>query len=165
MDALQGMGFGVFVSLRPTSEEGAGWEEAHAEAAGMRFVRIPVAGRDDLSRKHAEHLAAALVGTGPDSPALVYCKSGNRVVLHQYEQDLRAAREAWQRPEVREAYRKRSECERLVHQVTRHGGRKSRGWGLGAANLQVHVIAMRSNLGMLAKRLAEMEEQQRAKAA
>lgn len=92
-------------------------------------------------------------------------KSGNRVKLHPYEQDLRAAREAWKRPEVRKEYRKRSECERLVHLVTRYGGRQARAWGLNSANLQAHVIAMRSNLGMLAKRLAEMEELKKAKAA
>jgi uncharacterized protein (TIGR01244 family) len=79
MEALDAMGYEVFVSLRPVSEEGAGWEEEHAEAAGIRFVRIPIAGRDDLNRENAERLAEALAGSGPESPALVYCVSSNRV--------------------------------------------------------------------------------------
>jgi len=82
---------------------------------------------------------------------------GNSVQLHPYEQELRAARYAWACPEVRETYRVRTQCERLVNQITRHGGRKARAFGLSAANLQAHVIAMRCNLELLAKALAERE--------
>ncbi len=74
--------------------------------------------------------------------------------LHAYEAELVAAREDWKRPEVRDAYRVRSQCERLVNQVVRHGGRRARTWGLAAANLQAHFIAMRCNLGLLAQALA-----------
>lgn len=84
-------------------------------------------------------------------------RSGHVVRLHPYEKELVAAREAWERPEVRQDYRTRSQCERLVNQVTRHGARKARTWGLGAANLQVHVIAMRCNLALLARALAARE--------
>lgn len=83
---------------------------------------------------------------------------GRLIKLHAYEEELVAAREAWQRPEVREAYRVRSQCERLVNQLTRHGGRKARSWGLAAANIQAHLIAMRCNLGLLAKALAQRIE-------
>jgi hypothetical protein len=81
--------------------------------------------------------------------------SGHRIRLHPHEQQLRQARKDWQDPEVRELYRKRSQCERLVNQMTRHGARRARGWGLGGANLQAHLIAMRCNLQLLAKTLAK----------
>lgn len=80
---------------------------------------------------------------------------GRVIRLHAYESDLVAAREAWERPEVREDYRVRSQCERLVNQVIRHGGRQARAFGLGSANLQAHLIAMRCNLELLARHLAE----------
>ena len=89
-------------------------------------------------------------------------RGGHWVKLHPYERELRAAREDWKRPEVREQYRVRSQCERLVNQVTRHGGRQTRAFGLGAANLQVHLIVMRCNLGLLARKLAEQEGEARA---
>ena len=59
--------------------------------------------------------------------------------------------------EVRRLYRIRSQCERLVNQVTRHGGRTARSFGLGAAQLQAHLIAMRCNLGVLAKQSQRAE--------
>lgn len=83
---------------------------------------------------------------------------GHIVRLHAYETELIEARQAWERPEVREAYLMRTRCERLVNQVVRHGGRQARTWGLTAANVQAHVIAMRCNLGLLAQALARQEE-------
>jgi len=84
-------------------------------------------------------------------------KGGKRVLLHPYESELRAAREAWEAPEVRADYRTRSQCERRVHQLTRHGGRRARTWGLGPAQLQAHTIAIGCNLDLLARRLAAGE--------
>jgi hypothetical protein len=84
-------------------------------------------------------------------------REGHWVKLHPYERELRAAREDWRQAEVRTLYRKRSECERLVNEPIRHGGRQARGFGLGAANLQAHVIVVRCNLGLLARKLAERE--------
>jgi hypothetical protein len=82
-------------------------------------------------------------------------QGGRCLRLHPHEQELRQARQDWQDPKVRELYRRRSECERLVNQMTRHGARRARGWGLGSAQLQAHLIAMRCNLQLLAKALAE----------
>jgi hypothetical protein len=79
---------------------------------------------------------------------------GRRMLLHPYEGELRAAREAWRNPEIRTLYRIRTQCERLVHQVTRYGGRQARAFGLRHAQLQVHAIAAASNLRLLAKALA-----------
>ena len=90
---------------------------------------------------------------------------GNWVKLHPYEQELRAARRRWNEPEVRQAYRVRTQCERLVNQITRHGGRKSRAFGLAAANLQAHVVAMRCNLDLLARALADRDRTATGRAA
>ncbi len=84
--------------------------------------------------------------------------SGSRsrfLLLHPDEEEQRAARQQWERAETRTEYRMRSQCERLVNQMTRHGGRKARAWGLGFAQLQVHAIAAVCNLGLLARALAE----------
>lgn len=77
-----------------------------------------------------------------------------RMLLHPYEVELREAREAWSRPETRALYRTRTQCERLVNQITRYGGRQARAFGLQHAQLQTHAIAMASNLRLLARALA-----------
>lgn len=92
-------------------------------------------------------------------------RSGNVVELHPNERELRQAREEWEDPKVRQEYRLRTQCERLVNQVVRHGGRKARAWGLRSANFQAHIIAMRCNLGLLAKALAKKEDVTRQLAA
>ncbi len=79
---------------------------------------------------------------------------GHVVLLHPYEPELREAREMFARPQVRQMYRTRTQAERLVGQVTRHGGRRARAFGLGAAQLQVHCIALAVNLKLLAVHLA-----------
>lgn len=79
---------------------------------------------------------------------------GHTVLLHPYEEELRRAREQFSQKEVRQGYRLRTQGERLVNQVTRHGGRTARGFGLGSANLQAHLIAMADNLRLLARQLA-----------
>ena len=88
-------------------------------------------------------------------------QGGLHVRLHPHEQELRQAREDWQDPQIRELYRRRSQCERLVNQMTRHGCRRARGWGLGSAQLQAHLIAMRCNLQLLARVLAKREQAER----
>lgn len=80
--------------------------------------------------------------------------TGRVLDLHPNEQELRAGREAWADPEVRRAYRARTQCERLISQVVRHGGRNARAWGLDSANLQAHAITMRCNLELIARNLA-----------
>ena len=80
-------------------------------------------------------------------------KQGKLLLLHPFERELRQARELWEQPQVREMYRVRSQCERLINQVVRHGARKARAFGLGAAQLQVHIIAIGCNLAVLARML------------
>lgn len=81
-----------------------------------------------------------------------------RVELHPFERELRQARADWEKEEVRAAYRARTQCERLVNELVRHGGRRARAWGLGAAQLQAHSIVMRCNLRLLAKLVATQVE-------
>lgn len=85
-------------------------------------------------------------------------KAGRVLDLHPHEQELRAAREAWEDPDIRREYRERTQCERLISQVIRHGGRRARAWGQAAANLQAHAIVMRCNLELLARNLARQLE-------
>ncbi|MEZ4475716.1 MAG: transposase [bacterium] len=83
--------------------------------------------------------------------------SGRRsreILLHPDEEEQRWSREQWSRPEVRRLYRVRSQCERLIDRVTRHGGRRARAWGLQAAQFQVHAIAAACNLKLLSRMLA-----------
>lgn len=44
-----------------------------------------------------------------------------------------------------------------MNQLTRHGARRARAFGLRKANLQVHLIAMRCNLELLATAFAAVE--------
>jgi IS5 family transposase len=79
---------------------------------------------------------------------------GRRMMLHPYEDELRAARETWSKPQTRALYRIRTQCERLVHQITRYGGRQARAFGLRHAQVQAHAIAAAANLRLLARALA-----------
>lgn len=81
---------------------------------------------------------------------------GHRMLLHPYEPDLRHARELFKRPEVRQRYRLRGQMERLINLMTQHGGRHARAFGLGAAQLQAHCIALCSNLKLLAAHMAQL---------
>lgn len=84
--------------------------------------------------------------------------SGRRLLLHPKEQALREAQAAWLRPEVRTTYRARTRFERLVNELTRHGARRARAFGLRAAQLQVHLIAATNNLRLLARHYAAIVE-------
>lgn len=82
-------------------------------------------------------------------------QGGKYVRLHPHERELRQIREQWEDPEIRQQYRTRSQCERLVNQCVRHGGRQARSFGLQAANRQALLIAVTCNLRLLARTLAE----------
>jgi len=70
-------GFRTVVNLR-TSEEPLDWDEpARVEALGMRYVALPIAGADDLTRENAEELARIL--DEAQRPLLLHCGSGNRI--------------------------------------------------------------------------------------
>lgn len=83
------------------------------------------------------------------------CSNTSRkmLTLHPQEEELRQTRADWEEPEMKSKYRYRCQGERLVNQLTRHGARKARSWGLRSAHRQVHAIAMMCNLQVLARRL------------
>lgn len=87
-DALAQAGFATFISLRPPTEEGAGWEEAYAAQRGIAFTRIPVNHAEGLTRQNAEALDRALKAAGTGKTVL-YCGSANRAGA------LLALRAAW----------------------------------------------------------------------
>lgn len=78
MAQLAKLGVTRVVCLRPASEAGTGWEEAKAGALGVQFVRLPIAGADDLTPAAAEKLAAELAAANGQT-TLVCCGSSNRV--------------------------------------------------------------------------------------
>jgi len=76
-DLLAEAGYRLFVNLRPATEPGTGWEQAAAEELGVGYVSIPVAGAGDVTEANARLLSEVLAGR--KGPAVVYCRSGNRV--------------------------------------------------------------------------------------
>lgn len=78
MAQLAKLGVTRVVCLRPATEAGTGWEEAKAGALGVQFVRLPIAGADDLTPAAAEKLAAELAAANGQT-TLVCCGSSNRV--------------------------------------------------------------------------------------
>lgn len=85
-----------------------------------------------------------------------------RLILHSHEQELRAIREDWRRPEVRAQYRRRSLGERPIREMTRRGARYAKAFGLHNARLQATCIAAVNNLKLLARELAQRARQQAA---
>lgn len=68
----------ALISLRPTDEDGTGWEESRTAALHGRYRRIPVAGTAGVTEANARLLDTAIADAG-DHPVVVYCASGNRV--------------------------------------------------------------------------------------
>jgi protein tyrosine phosphatase (PTP) superfamily phosphohydrolase (DUF442 family) len=75
-DRLPSLGIRRVVSLRRANEDGSGWEEVRARQLGLEFVRLPIAGADDLDDEHVAALGRAMA---PRVPTLVACASSNRV--------------------------------------------------------------------------------------
>lgn len=76
------------INLRPTSED-AGYDEAAvAQALGIEYHCIPVAGAQDLNESTVRQFDA-LLSSEHSVPTLVHCASGNRVGA------LAALRAAW----------------------------------------------------------------------
>lgn len=113
-----------------------------------------VKGNDGMARRHTWPRQSCESCPFADK-CLAKGRKSRTVLFHPDEEEQRRARRLWQDEAVRAEYRKRSQCERLINQVTRHGGRKARAWGLEFAQLQAHAIAAVCNLGLLAKALPE----------
>jgi protein tyrosine phosphatase (PTP) superfamily phosphohydrolase (DUF442 family) len=96
LDRLVSMGYDRFISLRPTTEDGAGWEEAHVTGAEATFARIPVSGASGLTRENVAELDRLL--DEADDGTVLYCASSNRVgallALRAYWMDNASPEEA-----------------------------------------------------------------------
>jgi uncharacterized protein (TIGR01244 family) len=77
--ALKADGFRSIVNLRQASEEGANVDASRqaAEAAGLRYVHIPVDGAN-LKAESVDQFLAAMKDPR-NSPAFIHCASANRV--------------------------------------------------------------------------------------
>lgn len=78
--------------------------------------------------------------------------------LHRLERELRKIRAEWEQPASRKRYRRRTEGERLMREMTRRGARRAGAWGLDNANLQAHCAGGVHNLRLLAQHLAVKAE-------
>ncbi len=96
---------------------------------------------------------------GPKRQSRGQSRKGRRLLLHPHEQVLREARSDWADQDLRALYRRRGEGERLVAALVRQGARQARAFGLEAAQLQAHAVAMAVNLKLLARLILEADAQ------
>lgn len=75
---LAALGVTHVINLKPATEKGTGWEEAKAKELGITFVRLPIAGQQDVTFANATRLAEAMRAAA-GGPLLVCCQSSNRV--------------------------------------------------------------------------------------
>ena len=78
LKAIEEAGYRTVITLRAESERGDEGEQSTVERLGMKFVSIPVPGPSGLTESNARALAKAL-GEQDALPAVVHCKSGQRV--------------------------------------------------------------------------------------
>jgi uncharacterized protein (TIGR01244 family) len=78
IDEVAAAGYRTVINLRTAGEEGFAWEPAAVEAAGMRYVLLPV-GKEGLTRANVERLDEELAGGLQEGPVLLHCASSNRV--------------------------------------------------------------------------------------
>jgi uncharacterized protein (TIGR01244 family) len=74
--ALAGGGVRTVIDLRTPGELKDRDERAEVEAAGMRYVALPIAGHAGVTPENAQALSALLADIR--GPVLVHCASGNR---------------------------------------------------------------------------------------
>ncbi len=89
IEAAARAGFRTVINLRTEQEAGFEWERQAVEDLGMRYVLIPVAGAQGLTRENVERVDAALAEARAAGPVLLHCGSGNRIGA------LLALRAAW----------------------------------------------------------------------
>lgn len=76
LQALAAQGVRTVIDLRQPDEDRGYDETAQAEALGLRYVRIPVAGADGLDAANVRAVHQALQQS--QGPVLLHCASGNR---------------------------------------------------------------------------------------
>jgi uncharacterized protein (TIGR01244 family) len=97
LEEAKALGYRTVISLLPDAEGSPAAK--HAEALGLRFVSIPVAGADDLTEDNARRLGDVMAE--PDAkPLILHCGSGNRasalLALEAFYVEGRSASEALQ---------------------------------------------------------------------
>lgn len=91
--ALASKGVRTIINLRHPSEATDFDEATAVAAAGMRYVAIPIAGSQDLTRETVARFSQELAKAQTCGPVLVHCASANRVgaliaLEHAWEQGL-----------------------------------------------------------------------------
>ncbi|MBK0012941.1 sulfur transferase domain-containing protein [Stenotrophomonas sp. S41] len=76
LQALAAQGMRTVIDLRQPGEDRGFDETAQAEALGLRYVRIPVAGAEGLDAANVRAVHQALQQS--QGPVLLHCASGNR---------------------------------------------------------------------------------------
>jgi uncharacterized protein (TIGR01244 family) len=101
----------ILIDLR-TAPEGTAEERVFVEGQGLQYENFPI-GKDGLGQSQLDGFAK-VISDNPDSPVVLYCRSGNRASLlyaaHLVEtgQDVDAAWEVVKplaRPEIEKALR------------------------------------------------------------
>lgn len=76
-EALASAGYLTVIDVRVGDEEGAAENQQRAQAAGLHYTHLPIAGAADLTRANVERFAQAIAAC--QRPLVVHCKSGNRI--------------------------------------------------------------------------------------
>ncbi len=96
-EQLAKLGVRRMICLRPATEPGSGWEERKASELGVTFVRLPIAGSDDVTVDNAKQLAAVMARLA-GAVTMVCCANSNRVgaliALKAFHVDGKTAAEA-----------------------------------------------------------------------
>jgi len=71
-------GFRTVINLRTEQEKGYEWEAETVEGLGMRYISIPIDGKN-FTRETVERFDAALGESLAQGPVLLHCASGNRI--------------------------------------------------------------------------------------
>lgn len=74
---LQAQGVHTVIDLRGEQEDRGYDEAAEAQRLGLRYIALPIAGKDDITPANAASLHALL--ERQDGAVLLHCASGNRV--------------------------------------------------------------------------------------
>jgi len=77
LQALEEAGVQNFISLRPKTEGGAGWEEGYVDGKDTQFSRLPISGAGSLTKENVEIFSRLLSDRDNETIAL-YCASGHR---------------------------------------------------------------------------------------
>ena len=79
IEAAARAGFRTVINMRGEDEPGFEWEHEAVEGLGMKYVLLPVTGKESLTREKIERFGATLREAREAGPVLLHCASGNRI--------------------------------------------------------------------------------------